>query len=88
MVLRNSFQWHLIFVFILDKSQDDDEAAGDVKKIRKPRIPHSRTDLLNKIELLRIAEDNEDEEEETDEENTDSEYDYDYSDDLESEEEK
>lgn len=50
--------------------------------LRKPRVPHSRADLLNKIELLRIAEDDEDE---TDEENDDSEYDYNYSDDLESE---
>lgn len=49
--------------------------------LRKPRIPHSRADLLNKIELLRIAEEDEGE---TDEENDDSEYDYDYSDDLES----
>lgn len=51
--------------------------------LRKPRIPHSRADLLNKIELLRIAEDDEGE---TDEENDDSEYDYNYSDDLESDE--
>lgn len=54
--------------------------------MRKKRVPHSRADLLNKIELLRIAEEDDEDEVETDEENDDSEYDFDYSDDLESDE--
>lgn len=59
-------------------------------KARRKRVPHSRADLLEKIEALRLAEDDDDELDggDTDEENTDSEeYDYDYSDDLDSDDE-
>lgn len=73
----------------LDKTEEsgEDLEVTTAVKLRKRRIPHSRADLLNKIELLRIAEDDEEDLDETDEENDDSEYDFDYSDDLESEDE-
>lgn len=80
--------------FFIPEASDVPLTAEEViqarRQARRKRVPHSRADLLNKIEMLRIAEDDEDEDEEagdSDEENTDSdEYEFD-SDDLESEDE-
>lgn len=71
------------------ETSDETGADDDALPVRRKRVPHSRADLLNKIEALRIAEDDENELGETDEENTDSdEYDYEYSDDLDSDDEE
>lgn len=78
--------------FLVEQSSTEpltpEEIIQAKRQARRKRIPHTRADLLNKIEMLRIAEDDEnDEVGDTDEENTDSdEYDFD-SDDVESEEE-
>lgn len=64
-----------------------EEVIQAKRQARRRRVPHTRADLINKIEMLRIAEndDEADDDGDTDEENTDSEYDYDYdSDDVES----
>lgn len=70
------------------ETSDDTGADDEAVAVRRKRVPHSRADLLNKIEALRIAEEDENELGDTDEENTDSdEYDYEYSDDLDSDDE-
>ncbi len=47
---------------ILDGNENDDSEAKETVR----RIPHSRTDLLNKFELLKVAQDDDDEDEDSD----------------------
>lgn len=68
-----------------EETTDGDEPAPVVKR---KRVPHTRADLLNKIEALRLADEDDNDNDdggESDEENTDSdEYDCEYSDELDS----
>lgn len=73
---------YLIFIFTINNSTNilmildggNENTESEVKET--VRIPHSRADLLNKFELLRVANDDEDDDEDDGEDENDSDIDF------------